>query len=88
MTAYYSASYSFDQADTQFQVVNPKYISLFDRNSLIHLAEQIEHNGQCHARGKAREDYVVIKARIDELFGDEFDYEGVPSFRRKVVTAD
>ena len=88
VTAYYSASYNFDQADSRFQVAIPKYISLFDRNSLIHLAEQIEHNGQCHARGKAREDYVVIKARIDELFGDEFDYEGVPSFRRKVVTAD
>jgi len=30
----------------------------------------------------------VIKSRIDELFGDDFDYEGVPSFRRKVVTAE
>lgn len=88
VTAYYSVSYSFDQADTRFQVAIPKYIGLFDRDSLIHLAEQIESNGQCYARGKAREDYVVIKVRIDELFGDEFGYEGVPSFRRKVVTAE
>ncbi|WP_394672578.1 hypothetical protein [Limnobacter sp.] len=88
VTAYYSVSYSFDQADTRFQVAIPKYIGLFDRDSLIYLAEQIENNGQCYARGRAREDYVVIKNRIDELFDDDFDYEGVPSFRRKVVTAE
>lgn len=88
VTAYYSVSYNFDQADTRFQVAIPKYIGLFDRDSLIHLAEQIEDNGQCYARGRAREDYVVIKSRIDELFDDDFDYDGVPSFRRKVVTAE
>lgn len=88
VTVYYSVSYSFDQADTRFQVAIPKYISLFDRDSLIYLAKQIENNGQCYARGRAREDYVVIKNRIDELFGNDFDYDGVPSFRRKVVTAE
>ena len=88
MTAYYSVSYSFDQADTRFQVAIPKYIGLFDRDSLIYLAEQIETNGQCYARGRAREDYVVIKNRIDELFDDDFNYEDVPSFQRKVVTAE
>lgn len=87
VTAYYSVSYSFDQADTRFQVAIPKYIGLFDRDSLIHLAEKIEDNGQCYARGRAREDYGVVKGRIDELFDDDFDYEGVPSFRLKVVTA-
>ena len=88
VTAYYSVSYSFDQADTRFQVAIPKYIGLFDRDSLIYLAEQIETNGQCYARGRAREDYVVIKNRIDELFDDDFNYEDVPSFQRKVVTAE
>lgn len=90
VTAYYSVSYSFDQADTRFQIAVPKYIALFDRDSLIYLTEQIESNGQCYARGSAREDYVVIKARIDELFGDgdDFDYEFVPSFNRKVVAAE
>ncbi|MGH1486504.1 MAG: hypothetical protein ACRBCI_09810 [Cellvibrionaceae bacterium] len=88
VTTYYSVSYSFDQADTRFQIAIPKYIALFDRDSLIHLAEQIENNGQCYARGRAREDYVVIKARIDELFGDDFNYEEVSSFEHKVVTAE
>ncbi|MCA0894597.1 hypothetical protein [Microbulbifer agarilyticus] len=88
VTEYYSASYSFDQADTRFQVAIPKYIGLFDRNSLIHLAEQIDNNGQCHARGRAREDYVVIKARIDELFDNDFDYSNTPAFRRRVVTVE
>lgn len=88
VTSYYSVSYSFDQADTRFQVAIPKYIGLFERDSLINLAEKIESNGQCYARGRAREDYEVIKARIDELFGDDFDYEEVPYFQRKVVTAE
>lgn len=88
VTAYYSVSYNYDQADARFQVAIPKYIGLFDRDSLNHLAGQIENNGQCYARGRAREDYVVIKARIDELFGDDFDYEGIPSFWRRVVTAE
>jgi hypothetical protein len=88
VTTYYSVSYSFDQADTRFQIAIPKYIALFDRDSLIYLAEQIENSGQCYARGRAKEDYVVIKARIDELFGDDFSYEKVPFFEHKVVTAE
>ncbi|MTJ02660.1 hypothetical protein [Idiomarina piscisalsi] len=85
VTAYYSVSYSFDQADTRFQLSIPKYINLFDRDSLVHLVEQIEANGQCYGRGRAREDYEVIKSRIDEVFGDDFDYENVPSFWRQVA---
>jgi len=88
VTAYYTVSYSYDQADTRFQISIPKYINLFDGDSLVHLAQEIESNGQCYARGRAREDYEVIKNRIDEVFGNDFDYENVPSFRRKVATAE
>ena len=84
VSAYYSESLNFDQADTRFQVAIPKYISLFDKDSLISLAQQIEENGQCYARGRAREDYTVIKEHIDKLFGDQFDFDSVPSFKRKI----
>jgi len=88
VTAYYSVSYSFDQADTRFQEAIPKYISFFDKDSLIYLADQINRNSQCYARSRAREDYILIKDRIDEVFGDSFDYEEVPSFKRKVIRAE
>ena len=88
VTTYYCCSLSFDQADNRFELAIPKYISLFGNESLINLADKIDNNDQCHARGKARTDYVVIKERLDELFGDEFDYENVPSFHKKVVVAE
>lgn len=88
VTAYYTVSCSYDQADTRFQISIPKYINLFDGDSLVHLAQKIENNGQCYARGRAREDYDVIKSRIDEVFGNGFDYEHLPSFRRKMATAE
>jgi hypothetical protein len=87
-TTYYCSSRSYDQADNRFEVAIPKYISLFGNDSLINLADKIDNNGQCYDRGQARTDYAFIKERIDELFGDEFDYENVPSFHRKVVVAE
>lgn len=50
VTVYYSISYSFYQADTRFQLSIPKYINLFDGDSLIYLVEQIDSNRQCYAR--------------------------------------
>jgi len=87
LAAYYSVSKTYDQADARFQVSIPKYIELFDRESLIHLSKQIEGNSQCHARIRAGGDYIVIKNRIDELFGADFDYEDVPTFQLKVANA-
>lgn len=84
-STYYSKSYSYDQADTRFQIAIPKYISLFDKEALIYLAKKIQSNSQCYERSRSRGDYEIIKARIDELFGDEFDYKDVPSFKRRVV---
>lgn len=55
---------------------------------MINLAAEIDNNGQCHVRDRARTDYVHIKKRIDELFEDEFDYKNVPSFHGKVVVAE
>ncbi|MEJ1418566.1 MAG: hypothetical protein RPU91_16035 [Candidatus Sedimenticola sp. (ex Thyasira tokunagai)] len=88
VTTYYCSSGSFDQADNRFEVAIPKYISLFNKDALISLAERIDNNDQCYARGQARADYVVIKERIDELFEDEFEFDNVPSFHRKVVVAE
>lgn len=88
VAAYYSESYSYDQADTRFQIAIPKYISLFDKEALIHLAKEIQSNSQCWGRGRARGDYDIIKGRIDELFGGEFDYEDAPSFKHKVVAEE
>lgn len=86
-TVYYSSSRSYDQADSRFEIAIPKYISLFDKKSLIALTEKINCNSQCYYRSQARSDYAVIKSRIDELFGEEFDYENVPSFHRRVKIA-
>lgn len=84
VSVYYTISYSYDQADARFQDAIQKYIGLFDRECLIFLTQQINGNGQCWARGRAREDYQVIKERIQELFGDDFDYAEVPNFHHKV----
>jgi hypothetical protein len=85
VSTYYRVSYNFDQADSRFQVAFPKYIELFNKNALIHLASLIEENDQCYARGRSRQDYEIIKSRIDSLFGDTFDYSAVESFQRKVL---
>ncbi|EIK68057.1 hypothetical protein PseBG33_1698 [Pseudomonas synxantha BG33R] len=87
-STYYGVSTSYDQADSRFQVAIPQYIKLFNENSIKYLAEQIENNPQCHDRGRARHDYTIIKARIDELYGDTFDYTNYYWFSRKLGLAD
>lgn len=87
VSAYYCSSRSFNQADERFEVAIRKYISLFNKDSLKELVIGIEDNGQCYARGQAISDYVIIKKHIDQLFNDNFDYENVPSFRRKIMVA-
>ncbi len=82
VSIYYKVSYSFDQADSRFQVAIPKYIELFNNESIIYLVQEIEENDQCWARGKARQDYELIKKRINELFDNEFNYEQTPNFKR------
>lgn len=86
VTDYYTASYSYDQADMRYEIAIPKYIQLFNADGLAYLAERIEGNSQCYARSRARGDYEIIKNRIDIVFGDDFDYENFPSFRRQVIT--
>ncbi len=81
---FYGSSGSYDQADSRFQVAIPKYIKLFERESLTYLAQQIENNSQCHDRGKARHDYVFIKEQLDEKFGDDFPYSEYEWFSRKI----
>ncbi|UUC20560.1 hypothetical protein NOV18_08785 [Pseudomonas asiatica] len=85
---YYGVSKDFNQADSRFQVAIPQYIKLFNKDAIIYLADKIEKNNQCHDRNKARHDYVVIKKRIDELFGDGFDYTPYYWFSRKLGLAD
>lgn len=88
VSAYYAASHNYDQADSRFQISIPKYINLFNKTSITYLANLIENNGQCYSRGRARQDYEIIKSRIDILFGNEFDYESLPFFKRRVVVTE
>jgi hypothetical protein len=88
LSTYYGSSISYDQADSRFQVAIPNYIKLFDAQTITDLAQKIENNSQCHDRGRARHDYAVIKERIDELFGDTFDYTQYTWFSRKLGLAD
>ena len=80
VTEYYTRSRSYNEADTRYQVTIQNYISLFNREALIYLAEQIDGNSQCCNRYMACEDYKIIKERIDSVFDEDFDYEKVPSF--------
>lgn len=88
VSTYYGSSRSFDQADSRFQVAIPKFIKLFNREAIRDLAAKIEGNGQCHDRGRARHDYTVIKERIDELFGETFNYQDYFWFSRKLGLDD
>jgi hypothetical protein len=85
VATYYGSSCNYKQADSRFEVAIPKYIHLFDRKSLINLTKRIENNSLCYGRGQARNDYNVIKQRIEKLFGDGFDYSDVPCFQRKIM---
>ncbi|MDK9784810.1 hypothetical protein KIT90_25835 [Vibrio sp. B172a] len=84
LASYYGASYSYDQADSRFQLSIAPYIDLFNKDAITYLAQKIESNSQCHDRGRSRGDYVIIKKRIDELFGDTFDYSEYTWFSRKI----
>ncbi|WP_201196246.1 hypothetical protein [Pseudomonas fluorescens] len=88
VSTYYGASSSFDQADSRFQIAIPQYIDLFSKSALIELATKIEANSQCHDRNRSRHDYVVIKNRIEKLYGKDFDYEPFPWFSRKLGLRD
>ncbi len=88
VSTYYGVSSSYDQANSRFQVAIPQYIKLFNKKAIKYLAEQIESNSQCHDRSRARHDYAVIKFRIDELFGGEFDYSDYYWFGGKLGLAD
>lgn len=88
MATYYTVSHNYDQANERFQVAIPKHIKMFNKDAIIYLAQEIEKNDQCYDRGRARQDYEVIKNRIDELFNDDFNYDDLPSFKNKVVVAE
>jgi len=88
VSTYYGASSNFDQADSRFQVAIPKFIKLFNKEAIKDLAQKIENNGQCHDRSRARHDYTIIKEKIEELFGDEFNYQDYSWFSRKLGLDD
>jgi len=88
VSCYYGSSGNYNQADSRFQAAIPKYIKYFNKHSIKCLAQQINDNGQCHDRSRARHDYTVIKEKIDELFGDAFQYQDYPCFRRKLGLDD
>jgi vacuolar-type H+-ATPase subunit E/Vma4 len=88
VSSYYGCSTSYDQADSRFQLAIPLYISLFDKESIVYLAQKIESNSQCHDRSRARLDYVVIKKKIDQLFEGVFDYSEYTWFSRKLDLGD
>lgn len=88
VSTYYGSSGNYDQADSRFQVAIPKYIKYFNKNAIKYLAHKIDNNGQCHDRGKARHDYTIIKERIDQLFGETFQYNDYTWFSRKLGLDD
>lgn len=85
LASYYSSSFNYDDADTKFQVSIPKYLSKFNRDSLVDLVKKINENGQCTARGGSTADHALIKDRIDEVFKGDFDYDAVPAFKRTLI---
>lgn len=89
ISEYYVISNSFSQADSRFQTAIPKFIHLFDKETLVYLVNKIEKNDQCHSRRQARQDYIIIKERIDSVFEEgEFEYKNYFWFSRKIGLND
>lgn len=84
LALYYSGSRSYDEADKRFQTVIPKYLKHFNKESLTFLLEQSEDNSQCHGRGRAFIDNELIKNKLDELSGSNFNYDNYPNFKRTI----
>lgn len=84
VSSYYGKSDSYNTADSRFQESIPNFIKLFERDSLIDLAQKIENNSQCHYRNGARHDYICIKEQIDDKFGDDFKYDKYEWFSKKL----
>jgi hypothetical protein len=87
-SSYYGCSSNYDQADSRFQLAIPKYIKLFNKTALLFLAAQIEGNGQCHDRSRARHDYTVIKKQIDLTYNNDFPFQDYTWFSRKLGLDD
>ena len=76
---YYSNSGSYDAADKICNVI----IRLLEQLTIEDIAsilEQAEDNGQTYDRGKASQDYRIIKAHILKS-NPEFDLDRVPNFK-------
>lgn len=86
VSTYYTVSSNYNDADIRYQVAIPKYISLFDKDSIVYLAKQINESYQCYSRSSARSDYALIKDRIETLFGDNFDFTDLENFQRKIAS--
>jgi hypothetical protein len=84
LIAYYTTSYNYYCADSRFQIAIPKFMHIFNNENINKLCNELNSNSQCYGRARAAEDYQIIKKRIDELFGDTFDYKKYPNFARRV----
>lgn len=85
LSSYYCVSSSFNQADSRFQQAISPYLELFDKEAIVFLLQNIEHNGEVYRRGRASEAHKEIKKKLFQLHGEEFDLDPYPYFRRNLA---
>ena len=77
--AYYTQSYSYNQADSRFKNPVQLYLHLFTLEAMEFMLARIEENNQTYGRGHASIDHPKIKKRALEL-DEHFDFSVFPRF--------
>lgn len=83
VSAYYVASYNYDDADQRFNEAVRPLLSAFTRNDCIELIQGIETNNQTWERRGAISDHRELRARAYEI-DPELDLSGYKVFNRRL----
>lgn len=85
LSSYYGVSKDFDEADSRFQQAICPYLELFDKEAIVFLIDRIERKDQLYRRRASRTDHKSIKDKLFQLYGEEFDLEHYPNFKRSCL---
>ena len=81
----YVRSSNFNTADLFFDSIIKPHLSSFSKAQLQRLLEGTEGNDQTYKRSQAYSDYKEIRLRIEELFGDNFDWSPYPKVSSRIA---
>lgn len=83
LSAYYTASRGFTQADGRFRRAILPYIHLFSIDAILYLLSKIEDNNQVYGRNRASVDHPKVMSHALEL-DKQFDVSPYPNFADNV----